>query len=328
LKSKAVISIISFCIFLSGGFLTSCFQEPVPYVFNGIMQPGVENAPPVEVLVDTELPEVPEKLPVYKIEAVDDEYMTSLAQRLGFTNQPGHPHDPDGPFTYVRGCDYQPGMKLPDGTQWMEFYKNGNISLFVEGARQISGTPVALPSFDEAKQAAADWLASRGLYPANVTEVKKGGGVIVTGADGENIPCSLIVIFQTGLSGYGISAPAASIEIGENGVIIGAYINITRFKEYETVSMKSPEAALNILKARLASPLADPPEARESVINLRAFERLNITRVTLQYTTGGGYLQPVYVFEGSAFNSMNPQPETFKGKVDAVLRQKAFVAAD
>ena len=328
MKSKTVLTIISFLVLLVIGLLTSCFQEPVPYVFEGIMQPGVENAPPVEVILEAELPAVPEKLPVYKIESIDDKYISSLARRLGFNHQPGRPDDTNGPYTYIQDKDYQPGTKLPDGTQWMEVYKNGNINIFTEGARKISGTPVTLPSFEEAKQIAADWLNSRDLYPANVTGVKKGGGLVITGASGESMPYSLIVIFQTGVAGYGISTPAASIEIGENGVIIGAYINVTRLKEYETVSIKSPEAALDILKTRLSSPLADPPEARESVINLRSFERLNITRVTLQYATGGGYLQPIYVFEGGAFSSLSSEPETFKGKVDAVLRHKAFVSPE
>jgi hypothetical protein len=326
LKSKTLLTIISLLVLSVIGLLTSCFREPVPYVFEGIMQPGIENAPPVEVFLDAELPVVPEKLPVYKIETVDDEYMSSLARRLGFDHQPGNPDDPNGPYTYFQDSDYQPRTKLADGIRYLELYRDGSLWLFTACAGKISSPPQNLPSFEEAKQIAADWLVSHDLYPANVTEVEKGGGLEVTGASGESTPYSIIVRFQTGLAGYNIYTSAASVEVGDNGAIIGANINMTQLKEYETVSIKTPEAALDVLKARLASPLADPPEARESVINLRSFEQLTVTRVTLQYTTGGGYLQPVYVFEGSAFSPSNPAPEIFKGKVDAVLRQKAFVA--
>jgi hypothetical protein len=324
LKSGIVITIISFFI-LSGTILfTSCFQEPVTYIFEGIMQPGIVNAPPVEVVLDTVLPAAPNKLKVYRIETIDEKYIDDLAHRLGFNYMPGQPDDSNGPYTFIQGQDYQPGTRLPDGTQWIEVYKDGSLQLFTEGI-SFSNAPGNLPSFEEAEIIAGDWLVLNELYPAGVTEAKKGNGLVVTGDDtGLITPHSVTVRFQVELSDYAIYTHAASVEVGENGKILSAYINIMQLKEYEIVLIKSPEAALNLLKARLASPLADPPEAWESVINLRSFDRLSVTRVTLQYTSGGGYLQPVYVFEGSAFSTLEPSSETFKGKVDAVIRQTPF----
>jgi hypothetical protein len=324
LKSGIMITIISIFI-LSGTILfTACFQEPVPYIFEGIMQPGIVNAPPVEVVLDTVLPAAPEKLKVYRIEMIDEKHIDDLARRLGFDCMPGQPDDPDGPYTFIQGHDYQPGTRLPDGTQWIEVYKDGTLQLFTEGI-SLSNAPGNLPSFEEAEIIAGDWLVLNELYPAGVTKAEKGTGLVVIGDDTGLITThSVTVRFQVELGDYAIYTHVASVEIGENGKILSAYINIIQLKEYEIVPVKSPEAALNLLKARLASPLADPPEARESVINLRSFNGLTVTRVTLQYTSGGGYLQPVYVFEGSAFSTLEPGTETFKGKVDAVIRQTPF----
>jgi hypothetical protein len=324
LKSGIVITIISIFILSGTILLTSCFQEPLPYVFEGIMQPGIVNAPPVEVVLDTVLPAAPEKLKVYRIETIDEKYIDTLAHRLGFNCMPSQPDDPNGPYTYILGYNYQPGTKLPAGTQWIEVYKDGTLQLFTEGI-SFSNAPGNLPSFEEAEKIAGDWLVLNELYPAGVTETEKGNGLVVTGDDNGLITLhSITVRFQVKLGDYAIYTHAASVEVGENGKIIGAYVNIIQLKEYEIVPVKSPEAALNLLKARLASPLADPPEARESVINLRSFNRLTVTRVTLQYTSGGGYLQPVYVFEGDALSASQPSPEAFKGKVDAVIRQTPF----
>jgi len=46
-----------------------------------------------------------------------------------------------------QGTDYQSGMSAPEGTQWIEVYKDGSLQLFTEGI-SFSNTPGSLPSFD------------------------------------------------------------------------------------------------------------------------------------------------------------------------------------
>jgi hypothetical protein len=297
----------------------------VPYVFEGIMQPGIENVSPVEVVLAADLPPAPEKLLVYKIATVDEEYITVLARRLGFNGGPDYPDGRSGLYTYVQESNYRTGSSLSEGIRLLEISADGSLQLLTTGTNTGNGD-AHLPSLEEAEKIARDWLTSNDLCPAIDAEAKKSGGLKVTATTIEaGTPYSLVVKFQAGLGGYNIYTPVATVEIGDNGQIIGAYINIVRLNEYDTVSIRSPEAALSLLQARLSSPLADPPEARESVINLRDFEQLTLTRVTLQYTSGGGYLQPVYVFDGDAFSKLKPEPEIFKGKVDAALRLTSFV---
>lgn len=153
-----------------------------------------------------------------------------------------------------------------------------------------------------------------------MTDVTKGGGLVVTKATGENIPYSVIVLFETTLGDYGTYTPGARVEVGDDGEIMHVWVNVTQIKEYGLVSTKTPEVALNLLKARLTSQSVNPPEARETIINLRNFERLYLTRITLQYASGGGYFQPIYVFEGTAYSEQNLNLDAFRGKVDAVAR--------
>jgi hypothetical protein len=200
----------------------------------------------------------------------------------------------------------------------LEVFQDGRIRMY---GSTVQPTPKSLPSYEEAVKIAGDWLTYNDLYPAHVSRVEKGGNLTAQNSvTGEITSYWVVVKFMTKLGDIDIYSPGALVCVGENGKIMQAEINMTQLKEYETVKLKTPEAALDILKAYLASPLADPAEARECLINLRNFERLTVTRITLQYTPGSGYLQPIYVFQGNAYSQNNPNLDVFIGKVDAVSR--------
>ena len=118
---------------------------------------------------------------------------------------------------------------------------------------------------------------------------------------------SVIVKFQTTLGTYDNYQPTALVEVGENGKVIRADINSFQIKYFDSVYLSTPDAALNVLKARLSSKSVNPSESKESTINLRNFNQLTVTQVTLEYTQGGGYLQPVYVFKGIGTKSKQLQ---------------------
>jgi hypothetical protein len=281
------------------------------------MSAGVQGAPPVEVVLDTELPQMPDEAQVYQIETVDENYIVDLAHKLGFEGQPRKPVDSNKPYRFSLGLEND---RLVPGAQVIEIYQDGRIWMY--SSKSIEYAPNNLPSYEEAVKIAREWLVSNDLYPADIASVEKGGGLTVGSAvTGEVIPYSMIIKFMTTLDGIKVYSPSAAVTVGDNGKILEAYISMSNLTKYGTVKLKSPEAALNILKAHLSSPLANPPEAKESIINLRSFERLNVTRVTLQYAQGGGYVQPAYVFEGSAYSQRNPNMDAFRGKVDAVIRE-------
>jgi hypothetical protein len=92
-------------------------------------------------------------------------------------------------------------------------------------------------------------------------------------------------------------------------------------KEYGTADLKTPETALNILKAYLTSSSFNPPEASECHANWRGFQKLSISKVSLKYYTNENtaFLQPVWVFQGDVqVGPRDLNPEKFVGTVDAI----------
>ena len=291
----------------------------LPYVFENVKQAGVANAPPVDVNLSTDFPTEPDSVMVYTVENVDLDYINSLAKRLGFVNKSSIPDNGNGPHTFLEGVDYKPMTAAPPNTEVLEIYQDGRI--WMRGSIKIGNSPKSLPSFDEAVKIARDWLVTNDLYPANVTSIQKGGSLTVQDSvTGETTTYWVTVKFNTRLGDIDLYSPSAMVCVGENGKIVQAFVTMTQLREYQSVKLKTPQAALNILKGYLSSPLAEPAEARECLVTLRNFARLTVTRISLEYVQNADYLQPVYVFYGSAYNQKSYNPDAFTGKVDAVVR--------
>lgn len=127
-RSRIIVIVISLLILGGSVLLNSCAEqssqdiaESLPYVFHGIMQVDMENAPPVEVFLDTNLPAIPDKVPVYIIQAVDEKYIQALASRLGFNDDGSQPTNADDPYVFYR--DSASGNRVR-----LEVYQDGRIS--------------------------------------------------------------------------------------------------------------------------------------------------------------------------------------------------------
>lgn len=298
-------------------------EKTLPYAFEGLIQPGAQNAPPVEVIMGITLPQMPAEVPSYRVEPVTEEYMTNLAHKLGFNNKPSRAAD-GSQINFYKGWDYVPKTPMPPGAYALEIYNDG--SLLMRTDINTVDVPNSLPSFEEAVTISKQWLVSHNLYPPNVTRVVEGGSPMVTGINIETKetvvkgPFLVTVKFMVSLGDVEMHRPGALVCVGENGKILRAEISSSQIKEYGAVKLKTPDSALNILKSYLSSPQADLQETKECIISMRNFELLTITSVSLQYTKTKGYLQPIYVFSGNASSQLNPNGEAFTGKVDAVLR--------
>jgi hypothetical protein len=275
----------------------------LPYVFEGIFQLGVVNAPPVEVSLSINMPVFTDELMVYKVirPIVNDSYAAQIAQRFGFSGEPLPSVGERMVYTFLSGDDT------------LEIGLDGNIAFHKAHA---STSVSAIPSPDACIDIARDWLVSMALYPDDVVEIETApyleadGQVLATG-----------VMLTLGIEDYALSGVGAYVAVGEGGAIIKATINALNVEPDSMTKLKSAETALNLLKAFLASPNANPPEAKEVLTNWRAFDYLGITNVTLQYHyIQGDYILPKYVFEGEASYKSRSNIERFKGQVDAILR--------
>jgi hypothetical protein len=303
-KTKYICLIL--CVIILGTMVSCADNQKtansgLPFVFGNVAQPGVENAPPVEVILEITLPTGPTQLEIYRIikPTVDDKYADDLAERLGF-------QDPV-PLVGTNRSVYS----YKNAEETLEINLDGSISMYRKPDMVIPGS---LPSEQESINIARDWLKTHNLYPGNVSGVKTAPYHIIDGK-----PQGVGVVFTVNIKDYILHGLGAYVVVGEKGAILRASLNNPTLEKYSVYNLKPSSAASNILKNYLASSSASPPEAKECRANLRDFARLVVKEISIEYCISEGYMLPVYAFGGDAyFNSGDI--EEFVGLVDAVAR--------
>lgn len=279
-------------------------KPPLPPVFEGIGPLGIVNASPVTVVVGCSLPEFPTEVTIYRVlrPKVDDVYAANMAQQLGFEGEPV-PLNPGGTrevYAYM------------NETHMLEIGLDGSILLAKDTNLQL---PRSLPSEQDCIAIAERWLTAHELYSENVVEVETKPYLTVDGN-----PLTIGVIFKVAIGGYEEHGLGILVAVGESGEIVTISRSLPQSEAYGSVKIKTVDAALGILKYYLTSPLPAPPDNLECIINMRSFTQLTVQNITLQYFNNAGYLQPIYVFEGEAYDQYSPNIESFVGLVDAVNR--------
>jgi hypothetical protein len=291
---------------------TSSSTISLPWVFEGMVIPGSPSTP-VEITLDTEVPSIPDTLPVYKVIApeVNSQYAWSIAQTLGF-------EEDDAMFS--------PGEEREVYT-----YRNDDATLEIEDDGYInfysdydSGKPENLPTDDECIGIAANWLKSCDMYPENITSANVSNFIEVEEYDTSShtsikYTVAKSVAFYVGLNDYGNSF-SVSVVIADNGKIIKAQADFINYEEYTAVSIITPEEAIDILERYLEGTL-EKTASLKCLTNYSDFNRLTITKISIRYSTGAGnYAQPIYLIEGIASYEGWDGTDEFRGRVDAVVR--------
>ena len=276
----------------------------LPPVFEGIYQLGIVNASPVTVVVDCSLPEVPTEVTIYRVlkPEVDDVYAANIAQQLGSEGRLV-PLDSGGArevYTYT------------NETRMLEIRLDGSILLAKDTNLQL---PRSLPSEQDCIAIAKRWLTAHNMYSENIVKVETEPCLMVDGN-----PLTIGVTFKVAIGGYEAHGLGIFVAVGESGEIVTVSRSLPQSEAYRSVKLKTVDVALGILKYYLTSPSPPPAENLECIINMRAFTQLTVQKITLQYFNNAGYLQPVYVFEGEAYDQYSPNVESFTGLVDAVNR--------
>jgi hypothetical protein len=289
----------------------------LPWVFQGVTNAGIGN-PDAEIITDTTLPEGLSQIMVYRIEKIGDSEASAVAKRFGIENSPV-PFNPSSPNAVRVVYSYT------DGNKTLEVYPIGRF-IFRDSQRSMT-SPITLPTEKECIDIATNYLQSKGIYPENVVRIITGVSSTVsqanttTGEISAAQPTSFTIRFISTTNGVERYSSSTSVTLGDQGKIIQLTVNNPKTIEYGIVSLKSPETALNILKAYLTSTSFNPPEAKECTVNWNGFFKLVIKKVSLQYfsTDYNDYLHPIYVFEGEVQESVDrPNVERFEGRVDAV----------
>lgn len=291
---------------------TSTSSISLPWVFEGIISHSSPSTP-VEIIMNTELPSFPATLPVYTVitPVVDSQYAWSIAQTLGF-------EEDDALFSSGE-------------VRAVYTYQNNNATLEIESDGYInfrsdydSSKPENLPTDEECIDIAADWLISCDMYPENIVSTKVSNFIEIEEYDTSShtsikYTVAKSVVFYVGLNDYGNSF-SVSVVIADNGKIIKAQADFINYKEYMTVSIITPEEAIDIIERYLEGTLEKTASLR-CLTNYSDFHQLTINKISIQYSKGAGdYAQPIYLIEGTASYEGWDGTNEFRGRVDAVIR--------
>ncbi|MCL2140486.1 MAG: hypothetical protein FWH42_02230 [Dehalococcoidia bacterium] len=311
-------------VFVCGVLVIGCVAgsacsklDDIPYVFKGVVQLDTYNLPPVDIILKTDLPESIPTIVAYKIvrPKIDDKYASNIAKQLGFTgNSVPLGNEERIVYTYV------------SGEQILEVWLNGYILLYGNIDLKI---PTNLPSDEECVAIATKWLKDNNMCPDNVVSITTSprGGVQFlnseTGRLEDSYRIGTEVTFSIAIDDVAVESGGATVVIGDNGTILRMETHKYSYEKAFDVSLIEASKALKIMEDRLTSPTPPDPENIECIVNMRSFSNLEITGVALnyQYSTSNGYLLPIYVFTGDAYDENVPDKMYgFVGKVDATSR--------
>jgi len=127
-----------------------------------------------------------------------------------------------------------------------------------------------------------------------------------------------VVVYPQLVNGLPVFSAQFFVEVDSDGNIIGLYKNWGEYEPYKEISQKSLEDAFSEFRTRWLESIQGIPE------------KVTVTRVSLGYQMNrsgdiGGYLQPVYIFEGNyqqndSIESFEPMPiAAYKEGVQDVL---------
>ena len=244
-------------------------------------------------VVTAPYPSVPEYLPVYRIKNLEitNETATRLALSMG-----------------VRGNISTLGSEIicitnnsSDPPERIEIYKNsGAFRYYITDKLSPTVTsPPLLPSYDEAKKIADNYLAERNLLSDDFrfSEVTVGESQTEWSAGDSkyiSFPLILDVIYERTINGMPAAGGSTVVYIGDNGEVVGLLYRARPIEEkpFRYVKIIRPEEAYRDLVDGkvLRSPIIDSPVV--------------ITNISLRYYLKGqiesqNVVLPVYVFSGS-----------------------------
>jgi hypothetical protein len=252
--------------------------------------------PPVTFEMAIARTDWPEKLKIYKMvkPEITIKYVTELSSKFGITGE------------IIQG---EGGFSIQDkdvGSYFDIYRQTGTIWYKVASKLYPHEKPV-LPSDEEAKKIAMDFLSTRGLLPEGDVASK----VSIGGSSG--YPAHLLVHFSHVID---IAGPGAKhgVRIGNNGEVIDVFIN--------------PINPLNLPVQEIA-PAISVNEAFKEMKSLKKYyvpletRNVTITEIKIAYflepiDTYQEYIVPVYVLGGQCFDKSGQQIGNFSGYAHAV----------
>ena len=167
--------------------------------------------------------------------------------------------------------------------------------------------PPTLPSEEEAKEIATQFLAQAGLLPpgAYVSEVLEGGRC---GGDGQpSYLAHLLVRFTWEIDGVPVTSTKFGLRIGDGGEVVQLVRVYREVEPYKEVSIRSPQKAYQDLLAGKGS-YAAPSDSHKVVV-----EKVSLAYWMEPAPIQQEYVIPVYEFKGKCLDASGEYLEDFLG---------------
>jgi len=261
---------------------------------------GPTGDPIIELAVD--LPDAPSAMMIYRVKQaeVTPDAAAELAKRLGLDGEP----------TLALGA-----YTLGDESRFLSVWQGtGGIS-YNKGVLPFPESPPNLPSEEEAKRIAVEFLDKMGLSLRGAA-IRESLGTVkmrLAGPTGsETYVCQLVVMFDCEIDGVPLCGDRSAVGIGNDGEVVHM-VRVQRDVEpYRQLPIKSATQALE--------------ELREGKGTHNAgwdCERVVLDRVYLAYWMEGlsdpqEYVVPVYVFDGGSSSNGSGETQVFRGYVNAL----------
>jgi hypothetical protein len=248
-----------------------------------------------------EFPEVGNKAMVYQVKPpeVTVEKVTEMGRRLGFQGEAKvgiefiFMTDKSGGETRELMVDINSGAVRYGFASYMD--------------KLYPLTPPTLPSEDEAKQIATQFLAQAGLLPPGAYASKVGPGGGAGGDGGPYYVTHLLVGFTWEFDGLPATGSTLSVRIGDGGEVVQVHRVWREVEPYKKVSIKSPQEAYQELVAGEGS--CPVPSGCQKMV---------VEKITLAYwmeppIERQEYVVPVYQFKGKCLDGEGNYMEDFTG---------------
>ncbi|MBP2145076.1 hypothetical protein J2129_000530 [Methanofollis sp. W23] len=268
--------------------------------------------------LNTALPSVNESYAVYQtvIPDVSDEYVNKIGEKFGIQGEPQKKSESTGRIQILDNTGKESRCLL------VYEHSGGIVYEIPEKAfpASVESQPV-LPSNEEAKKIATDFLKKRDLLPEDAEiesvkvdkiykEYKVGCKEPVLSYD-----MTLDVHYSRDFSGISVYGDELSVIIGDKGEVVEVIKSWRDVQPYRDVKIKTPNQAYSDL---IASKFARPPAEA-------LFEKVIVENITLGYwmeprISEQKYVLPVYVFSGTG--TVNGEEMPYVEFVPAVLSEE------
>ena len=248
-----------------------------------------------------DFPEVGDRVMVYKVKPpeVTPEKVAQMGRRLGFQGEPGVGTDMMAMTDESSGETRHLGVWVASGAVDYGF------TPFMH--KLYPDIPPTLPSEEEAKEIATQFLAQAGLLPpgAYVSEVLEGGRC---GGDGQpSYLAHLLVRFTWEIDGVPATWTKFGLRIGDGGGVVQLVRVYREVEPYKEVSIRSPQKAYQQLLAGKGS-YATPSDCQKVMV-----ERVSLAYWMEPAPIKQEYVIPVYEFKGKCLDASGEYLEDFLG---------------